>query len=63
MSDYMHTTRECTLDSLRPELAAALRNYIEKHELGDLEPTVLICCETTSTKKKKGLFGGNRKWF
>lgn len=58
MGDYLRTTRECTLNSLRPELAAAIRKYVEKHELGDLEPMVLICCETISTKKKKGLFGG-----
>jgi hypothetical protein len=58
MSDYTRTTHECTPDSLRPELAAAIRKYIEQHELGDLESTVLICCETTSTKKKKRLFGG-----
>jgi hypothetical protein len=37
MSDYIRTTRECTLDSLRPELAVAIRKYIEKHELGDLK--------------------------
>ncbi len=59
MGDYTRVTRECTLAGLRPEWTAAIRKYIEKHELGDLEADILICCETTSTKKKKGFFGGN----
>jgi hypothetical protein len=55
MGDYLRTTRECVLDSLHPLLAAAIRGYIEKYELGDIEAHVLMCCETTSTKKKKGM--------
>jgi hypothetical protein len=58
MGDYVRATRECALDGLRPELAAAIRKYAEKHDLGNLEADILICCETTSTKKKRGLFGG-----
>jgi hypothetical protein len=58
MSDYIRATREATLDSLRPELTSALRSHLEKHEFGEFEPQVLICIETISTKKKKGLFGG-----
>ncbi len=56
MGDYARATRECTLDSLHPPLAAAIRSHIERYELGELEAQVLMCCETTSTKKKKGLF-------
>jgi len=58
MGDYVRTTRECTLDNLNPLLAEALRAHIEKHELGNVAASSLICCETTSTKQKKGLFGG-----
>jgi hypothetical protein len=58
MGDYLRTTRECTLDDLQPLLVAAIRGHIEKYELGDVEESALMCCETTSTKKKKGLFGG-----
>ena len=58
MGDYLRTTRECTLDDLQPLLVAAIRGHIEKYELGDVEESTLMCCETTSTKKKKGLFGG-----
>lgn len=58
MGDYLRTTRECTLDNLNPTLATALRTHIAKHALGDVEAAILLCCETTSTKQKKGLFGG-----
>ena len=58
MGDYKRTTRECTLDSLRPELSAALRAHAEKYNLGDVLSHVVVCVETTSEKIKKGLFGG-----
>src|SRR6266487_5923718 len=58
MGDYLRATRECTLGSLNPILAATIRAHIERYELGDVDASALICCETTSTKQKKGLFGG-----
>lgn len=58
MGDYQRTTRECTLDSMRPELAAAIRAHVEKHNLGDILSGAVMCVETTSEKRKKGLFGG-----
>lgn len=57
MGDYHRVTRECTLDSMRPELATAIRAHIERYELEDEVTTILICCETISTKQKKKLFG------
>jgi hypothetical protein len=54
MGDYLRTTRECTLDSLHSLQAKAMRAHVEKYELGDIEKSILICCETVSTKKKKG---------
>lgn len=57
MGDYARTTRECTLASLHPTLATSLRAHVQKYELGDGETAVLICCETVSTRSKKGLFG------
>lgn len=57
MSDYIRATRECVLNSLQPALSAAIRKHIERHELGIREADILVCCETTSTKPKKGLFG------
>lgn len=56
MGDYHRFTRECTLESMRPKLATAIRARIEKYDLKDPDASALICCETTSTKQKKGLF-------
>ena len=58
MSDWKRTTRECTLDSLRPDLSAAIRAHVEKYNLGDILSAPVMCIETTSEKIKKGLFGG-----
>lgn len=58
MGDYLRTTRECEFDDLQPLLVTAIRGHIDRYELGDIEGSALMCCETTSTKKKKGLFGG-----
>ena len=56
MNAYIRSTRECTFGDMRPELATAIRKHIEKYKLGDVESSILICCETTSTGKKAGLF-------
>jgi hypothetical protein len=56
MSDYQRTTRECTLDTIPATLAAALHSHAEKYELGNLSDDALICCETISTREKKGWF-------
>ena len=58
MAEYLRTTRECALDDLNPVLAVALCAHSQKHQLGDIHLNALICCETSSTKQKKGLFGG-----
>jgi len=55
MSDYVRFTRECSFGQLRPELVRALREYAQNHrELGNVEVEVLMCCETTSEKKRAG---------
>jgi hypothetical protein len=41
MGDHIRTTRECSLSSLRPALAAAIREHIEQQQLGDLEPSII----------------------
>jgi hypothetical protein len=58
MSDYTRATRECAPAQLQPELLSAIRAYAQQHDLGDVEGAALLCCETRSEKKKKGLFGG-----
>jgi hypothetical protein len=59
-SDYTRTTRTCAFADLRSELADALRAHARKYDLGDPAADALACCETTSEKKKRGLFGGLR---
>ncbi len=55
MSDYVRFTRECSFGQLRPELAWAIREYAQNHrELGNVEVEVLMCCETTSERKRTG---------
>ena len=56
MGDYMRSTRECAFGQLRPELVQAIRDYLQKHELGTIDADILICCETTSEKTKRGFF-------
>jgi hypothetical protein len=57
MGDYRHSTRECNFDRLRPEIVTALREHIQRYELGDVERETLICCETINERTKKpGLF-------
>src|SRR3712207_6139100 len=55
MREYRRTTRECSVAELHPELMKAVREYAGKQNLGDLESEVVICCETTSERLKKGL--------
>ena len=58
MGDYNRTTKDCSFSQLRPENHAAIQAYASKHEFLNFEGGILACCETTSEKKKKGLFGG-----
>ena len=58
MGDYRRSTRECHFEQLRPEIVAAIRDHVQRYELGDVERKALICCETINEKtKKSGLFG------
>ena len=59
MNTYSRSTRECTFADLNPELVTSIRKHIEKYKLGDLESSFLICCETTSTTQKTGLFAND----
>jgi len=58
MGDYLRTTRECKLDELEPKWVTAVLHHAETYQLGDITQAAPLCCETRSTKKKKGLFGG-----
>ncbi len=50
MSHTQRTTRACTLDELRPELAEAIRAHAAQQQWDNLEAEVLACCETTTER-------------
>jgi len=58
MGEWNRFTKECVLESIRPEMTAAIQKHIETYNLGSILNDYLMCIETTSEKKKKGLFGG-----
>ncbi len=59
MSETKRITRICTINELKPLLSSAIRAHIKQYQLGDIEPSILMCCETTSVQQKKGFFGGS----
>jgi hypothetical protein len=54
MSEYIRTTRECSVSQFRPELLQVIRTYFQEHKLGEPEAEAVICCETISRKKSTG---------
>jgi len=58
MNAYIRSTRECTFTDFSPQVMSAFRKHIEKYKLEDIESSPLMCCETTSTVQKTGLFTG-----
>ena len=54
MSEYIRTTRECSVNQLHPELLRAIQSYFEEHALGHLQSETLACCETISQRKTAG---------
>lgn len=52
-SGWARETRVCQTIALRPDLLAALRAYIELHELEGAEAGALVCFETTSQRTRK----------
>jgi len=57
MSEYTRTTRKCSFDALDPDLAAAIAAHLERYDIDDALPSVTACFETTSTQRKRKLFG------
>lgn len=56
MTETTRTTRQCAPGELNQQLLTAIRAHIEQYQLGDLEGSALICCETKSLLAKRGLF-------
>jgi len=46
---------------MHPELATAIQKHITIYKLENVETDLIICCETTSTHKKTGLFASGNK--
>ena len=57
MSDWKRQTKEVSLEGLPSEMASAIRQHIEQHNLGPVLSDALMCVQTDSEKIKKGLFG------
>lgn len=57
MGEYQRSTRECTLEDMRPELKTAINEHIERYGLEDVIASAIYCCEAVSIKEKKKLFG------
>ncbi len=58
MGDYNRSTKEIPFGDIPANIIQSVRVYIEKHSLGDILATPLMCVVSTSDKIKKGLFGG-----
>jgi hypothetical protein len=52
MTDYLRSTRECSLSDLPSDLLDAIRSHSIKYHLGDIEHDAVICCETTSKNRR-----------
>jgi hypothetical protein len=52
MSDWRRVTKEVTFDGLRSELNAAIKNHVDKDNLGDILSDVMMCVQTDSEKIK-----------
>lgn len=51
MSEYVRTTRECSVNQLHAELRQAIQKYFQEQKLGHLESETLMCCETISRRR------------
>lgn len=49
---YKRTTRRCSFGQLRPEMIAAIRARVAEAEMGDVEASLLMCCEVAAEKQK-----------
>lgn len=56
MSDYVRKTQECFFQQLRPEIQSSMREAAEQNGWEHFESDILLCCETTNERVKKGPF-------
>jgi hypothetical protein len=57
MSDWKRTTKEIPFESLPSEMVSAVHRHIEQYNLGPILSEVLMCIQSDSEKRRKGLFG------
>ena len=58
MGEWNRSTRKMTLDGIQQEYLNAINEHINDYDLKLDLSDYLMCIETMSSKKKKGLFGG-----
>ena len=58
MGEWNRSSQDCTLETFNPENRAAILKHVETNNLGSILEDELMCIETISEKKKKGLFSG-----
>ena len=57
VSEWKRITKEILFESLPSQMASAINQHIEQHNLGPILSDVLICIQTDSEKLKKSMFG------
>jgi hypothetical protein len=57
MSEWKRKTKEVSFESLPPEITSAIKQHIQRYNLGSIVGDALMCIQTDSEKLKKGLFG------
>ncbi len=58
MGDYNRSTQEMPYESISADVMQAIDKYVEKHNLGDILKSAVLCTISNNEKIKKGLFGG-----
>jgi hypothetical protein len=59
MGEWNRTTKEITLEKIRPEINAAIQDHLAEFKLGSIMDDCQLCIETFSEKRKKRLFAGS----
>src|SRR5262245_53956558 len=57
MSDWIRSTREVSFENLQPEKVAAIKNHLDRYNLGSILSDTLMVIQTDSEKIKRGFFG------
>ncbi|MGD0751479.1 MAG: hypothetical protein ABSA23_08725 [Anaerolineales bacterium] len=58
MFGYTRTTRTCPVNQIHPNLAQAIREFFQTHQVGDADSDTVQCCETISTRPTPGRLVG-----